>query len=247
MSDNKDHASVKQYIQVAIILALITWLEVVMPNWPVQWVFTFGLLILAIFKFVYVIQIFMHLKYDNKFFTILLFFGLFLAVGTISALMKIYDRDFTLPSFMAQSMGHEEASTDHSGESDQASVIEDCAERVPFDIEIIASDPMNFDIDEIVVPSCSTITLTLVNDSNMEHNFVLISEGKGNEIAMAAVDAGPLNNYVPESEDVLFGGALVKPQITESFTFESPPIGEYEFLCTFPGHYVFMKGSFTVE
>ena len=94
MSDNKDHASVKQYIQVAIILALITWLEVVMPNWPVQWVFTFGLLILAIFKFIYVIQIFMHLKYDNKFFTALLLFGLFLAVGTISALMKIYDRDF---------------------------------------------------------------------------------------------------------------------------------------------------------
>ncbi len=77
--------------------------------------------------------------------------------------------------------------------------------------------------------------------------MVLISEGKGNEIAIAAVDAGPLNNYVPESEDILFGGALVKPQVTESFTFDSPPVGEYEFLCTFPGHYVFMKGSFTVE
>jgi len=247
MSDNKDHASVKQYTRVAVILGLITWLEVDMPNWPMQWVFTFGLLVLAIVKFNYVVQVFMHLKYDNKFFTVLLFFGLFLAIGTISALMKIYERDFTQPSVVVQSASHDGGNS-HSGDGGEAEPdLEECLERIPVSLEITASDPMNFDKDSFIVPSCSTVTLTLINSSNMEHNFVLIEEGKSNEVGIASVGAGPLNNYVPEMDEVLFGGALVKPNVTETFTFDSPPVGEYEFLCTFPGHYVFMKGSFTVE
>ena len=119
MSDNKDHASVKQYTRVAVILGLITWLEVDMPNWPMQWVFTFGLLVLAIVKFNYVVQVFMHLKDDNKFFTVLLFFGLFLAIGTISALMKIYERDFTQPSVVIQSASHDGGDS-HSGDGGEA-------------------------------------------------------------------------------------------------------------------------------
>ena len=246
MSD-KEHSSVKQYTKVFVILALITWLEIVMPDWPVQWVFTFGLLILAIVKFNYVIQVFMHLKHDNKFFTTLLFFGLFLAIGTITALMEIYDRDFTTPSFVFQA-GNEGGESSHSETGEEREEIDqDCLERTPFNLEIIASDPMNFDKDALVVPACSLVTLTLVNNSNMEHNFAVIEKGKLNEVGVAAVGAGPLKNYIPEMDEVIYGSSLVKPNVTEFFTFDSPPAGEYEFVCTFPGHYVFMKGSFTVE
>jgi azurin len=34
---------------------------------------------------------------------------------------------------------------------------------------------------------------------------------------------------------------------TDVIEFQAPPAGEYEFLCSFPGHYAMMRGKFVVK
>ncbi|HEY3291667.1 MAG TPA: plastocyanin/azurin family copper-binding protein [Anaerolineae bacterium] len=40
---------------------------------------------------------------------------------------------------------------------------------------------------------------------------------------------------------------LVKPGDTGTVTFDAPAAGQYPFICTFPGHYVLMKGTLTIK
>lgn len=87
-ADHADHGlSDLGYIKVALILAALTGLEVS------TYFFDFGvievpsLLILMVVKFEIVVAYFMHLKFDNKVFTILFVAGLVLAVAVFAALV----------------------------------------------------------------------------------------------------------------------------------------------------------------
>jgi azurin len=41
--------------------------------------------------------------------------------------------------------------------------------------------------------------------------------------------------------------AKLKPGIKEELTFPAPAAGEYMFICTYPGHWQQMQGTFTVK
>lgn len=69
-----------QYVQVAAILAVITGLEVSLTYIDIGAVFLPALLVLMVIKFFTVVLYFMHLKFDNRIFTVLFYMGLFLAV-----------------------------------------------------------------------------------------------------------------------------------------------------------------------
>jgi cytochrome c oxidase subunit IV len=75
------HPSPRQYVQVALILAVLTAAEVS------TYYFDFGvlaipmLIVLMIVKFGYVASYFMHLKFDNKVFSQLMYGGLILAAS----------------------------------------------------------------------------------------------------------------------------------------------------------------------
>ena len=68
------------YIKIAIILALITALEVSTYYVDFGPLFMPSLLIMMVVKFVMVVSYFMHLKFDNKLFSFCFYAGLFLAV-----------------------------------------------------------------------------------------------------------------------------------------------------------------------
>ena len=78
------HPSPRQYVNIALVLAVLTALEVS------TYFVDFGvlgiplLLVLMTVKFVYVAGYFMHLKYDTKVFSRLMYAGLFLALGLYS-------------------------------------------------------------------------------------------------------------------------------------------------------------------
>jgi cytochrome c oxidase subunit 4 len=79
------------FIQVAMILAVITGIEIVIVYLPIaEGLIVAGLVVLSIVKFMYVIFVFMHLKWDKLFCTILFFIGLVLAVGTVWALILLF-------------------------------------------------------------------------------------------------------------------------------------------------------------
>ena len=86
-SDNKFEI----YVQIAMLLAVITGVEIIMVYLPfLKWLLVSGLVALSIVKFMFVIFYFMHLRWDRPFCTILFFIGLVLAVGTVWALIKIF-------------------------------------------------------------------------------------------------------------------------------------------------------------
>jgi cytochrome c oxidase subunit 4 len=86
------------YIQIAMILAVITGTEVVLVYMPiVKWFVVTALCVLSAVKFMFVIFFFMHLRWDKVFCTILFFIGLVLAAGTMCALLHIFGADASKP------------------------------------------------------------------------------------------------------------------------------------------------------
>ena len=78
--DHQHGATDKQYIIIALILALITAAEVTLTYLDVGPLFLPALLIMMVAKFLIVVSFFMHLKFDNKLFSFLFYLGLLLAV-----------------------------------------------------------------------------------------------------------------------------------------------------------------------
>ena len=68
------------------------------------------------------------------------------------------------------------------------------------------------------------------------------------EAALALGIDGNAKNFVPETDDVLFHTALTQPNATETIFFTAPTKpGDYDYVCTFPGHAALMKGILRVE
>ncbi len=86
------------YVQVAMILAVITGLEIVTVYLPFAHALLFwSLALMSAVKFLLVIFIFMHLKWDRPFCTIVFFIGLILGGGTMWALLKLFSVSNSLP------------------------------------------------------------------------------------------------------------------------------------------------------
>jgi cytochrome c oxidase subunit 4 len=80
---HEEHWTDLQYIKLAILLAVVTAVEVWLSyaKDDLGPVFLPALLILMAFKFFAVVLFFMHLRFDNRLFSILFYMGLGLAVG----------------------------------------------------------------------------------------------------------------------------------------------------------------------
>jgi len=89
--DATEHGmSTRGYINIALILAAITALEVSTYYVDFGPLFLPSLLVMMVVKFVIVVSYFMHLKFDNKIFTWLFYSGLFLAVGVYVAALSTF-------------------------------------------------------------------------------------------------------------------------------------------------------------
>jgi azurin len=109
---------------------------------------------------------------------------------------------------------------------------------------------MKYDQSELHVPAGCTVKLKLINegtDAAMEHNFVLIENGTADNVAKAGLAAGPSADYLPSIPDVFIGTKVTKPKTEADITFPAPEKGNYEFICTYPGHYQKMHGKFFVD
>ena len=84
--DGKEHWTDLQYVQLALALAVVTAVEVALSYMKddLGWVFLPTLLLLMAVKFFAVVMFFMHLRFDNRLFSLLFYMGLGLAVGVYS-------------------------------------------------------------------------------------------------------------------------------------------------------------------
>lgn len=106
-----------------------------------------------------------------------------------------------------------------------------------------------YDKDTLTAPAGSSITLKLKNNSSaLQHNWVLVKAGKSDTVAADGLAAGEAANYVKEKDaNVIAHLAIVKPGETGTITFDAPAPGSYPYICTFPGHYMLMKGTLTIK
>lgn len=110
---------------------------------------------------------------------------------------------------------------------------------------------LKFDQERLTVKAGSRVRLVFRNTDDMLHNFVLCAPGKGQEIGAAAMQLGldgTAKNYVPDSDNVIVHTALTQPGASDTLYFIAPTTpGDYEYICSFPGHAFIMKGVMRVE
>ncbi len=109
---------------------------------------------------------------------------------------------------------------------------------------------LKFDQTLLTTKAGTRIRLIFRNTDDMLHNFVLCAPGKGQDVGNAALALGvegTAKNYVPDSADVLFHTAITQPETSETIYFIAPTMpGDYDFICSFPGHSAIMKGILRV-
>ncbi len=93
----EEHPTPRTYVKVAIILCVITIIEVAIVIVDVgNLILIPSLLVLSAVKFAYVVGWFMHLKFDDRLYQALFLGGLFLAIAVLLALVALFE-NFTLP------------------------------------------------------------------------------------------------------------------------------------------------------
>jgi len=90
----EEHAKYFTFFNVAMAMILITAIEIVIIYIPINQLVVFSsLAVLSLIKFLAVIWWFMHLRWDRALCTILFMIGLFIATGTVTALLFLFEAD----------------------------------------------------------------------------------------------------------------------------------------------------------
>ena len=113
-------------------------------------------------------------------------------------------------------------------------------------IESVGNE-MAYNLKELKVKAGGKVKITLVNKATseaMKHNIVIVKKGTSMKVGQAAIST---MGVPPKTADVLAASDIAGPGKTVTVEFATPPAGEYEFVCTFPGHFAMMKGAFIVE
>ncbi|MEL7832897.1 plastocyanin/azurin family copper-binding protein [Fodinibius sp. Rm-B-1B1-1] len=123
-------------------------------------------------------------------------------------------------------------------------------------IEIVGTDNMKFDVTNIEATPGEEITIKLTTKSNlpkqaMAHNVVVVDNDVDMDAFANASARARDNEYIASDyeEDIIAATNLAGGGETVEVTFTVPKeIGEYEYICSFPGHYAAgMKGTLSVK
>ena len=123
-------------------------------------------------------------------------------------------------------------------------------------LELSGNDTMQFDKKAFDVAVGEEIKLVFTNKGKlpkaaMGHNVVILKLGTnvmafgGGAISAAATDYVPQDG--PMAAQVIANTKVLGPGESETITFKLDAAGEYNFICSFPGHYALMKGAITAK
>lgn len=115
-------------------------------------------------------------------------------------------------------------------------------------------EQMRYDTTRLVVEAGKPIEIIIENTDAMPHNFVVVQPASRQEVAEAAQNMKPdaLDSqgraFIPKDHPkIIAGSKLVEPGHKETLKLKVPDTeGEYEYVCTFPGHWTLMWGKLVV-
>ena len=111
---------------------------------------------------------------------------------------------------------------------------------------------MLYDRKEIAVEAGKPVALVFQNNDVMPHNLVITRPGQMKAVGQAAeaqaTEPGAQEGgYIPKHDGVLWHSSLILPGETTRITFVAPEqVGDYPYVCTFPGHWMVMNGVMRV-
>src|SRR5690625_4117857 len=129
-------------------------------------------------------------------------------------------------------------------------------EEIIVDVELelgVTPNVLQFDKEELRARAGQTVRIVFTNTDNMEHNLLIIMPESLAEVGrladqMMASPQGRERAYIPDTPDVIAATPILDPGEQFELVFQVPEEpGEYEFVCTIPGHWRIMNGLFIVE
>lgn len=120
-------------------------------------------------------------------------------------------------------------------------------------LELEAGKNLTFSTRSMTVKAGESVKLTFANPDVVPHNWVLIRPRTLPVVGdlankLIADPEAVLRHYVPKTDDVLAYTDIVPPGESCLIFFIAPKEkGIYQYLCTFPGHWMVMNGELVVE
>lgn len=140
----------------------------------------------------------------------------------------------------------------HAKNSDEKSFPKTEEARISKDINLQGNDDMKYDQNEFTVKAGEEINLTFTNTGvlpieTMGHNVVILEKNADVQKFATASAKAKDTNYISDLylTDIVAHTKLLGPGKSETITFTLKEKGEYTFICTFPGHWIAMRGIIT--
>ncbi len=140
--------------------------------------------------------------------------------------------------------------------AEQASAIRKGLRELGVSVFVIKTvrEQMRYDTPEIVVEAGKPFEVIFENNDIMPHNLVFCQPGSHTEVGTAAQTMPAVPDklgflYIPDHKAVLSKAytRMLEPGQKQRLQLTAPTeSGEYEYVCTFPGHWVIMWGKMKV-
>jgi len=124
-------------------------------------------------------------------------------------------------------------------------------------VAITGDDKMMYSKTSFEVKAGTKVKVSLKNIGMipkiaMGHNFVLLKKGEtafGFGPQVVVNGGSHANDFIPPKDKgkILVYTKMLGPGEEDSVVFTAPEPGDYEYLCTFPGHFALMRGKMTVK
>lgn len=116
-------------------------------------------------------------------------------------------------------------------------------------LELKGTDDMKFDKTEFTVEAGKEVTLTFTNAGvlpieTMGHNVVILEKNADVQAFATASAKAKETDYISQLyiTDIIAHTQLLGPGKSETIKFTLKEPGEYTYICTFPGHWIQMRG-----
>jgi azurin len=129
--------------------------------------------------------------------------------------------------------------------------------QTPRTVEITASDDMKYSVATIAAKRGESLRIRLKSIGSpampkiaMAHNVVILKIGTDTQAFATAASNARATNFIPPNlkAQVIAASGLAGNGETVDLDFKVPTVpGSYPFICTFPGHFLTMKGTLVVK
>jgi azurin/glucose/arabinose dehydrogenase len=125
--------------------------------------------------------------------------------------------------------------------------------RVPVFVIRSVREQMRYDTQRLVVKAGDPFEIRFENRDFMPHNLVIVKPGTREKVALAAAKMKPEHldrqgrAYIADAADIIGATRLIEPGHKQVLKLRAPSQeGDYEYVCTYPGHYQLMWGQLVV-